>query len=125
MVVVSIDKRFPGHARKVMYALWGMGQMSFAKSIMVVDSDVNVQDLSEVAWRCGNNVDPARDVVITEGPLDVLEHASSIPAYGGKMGIDATRPWKEEGFDREWPEDIEMAPEVKALVERRWKEYGL
>ena len=125
MVVVSIDKRFPGHARKVMYALWGMGQMSFVKSIFVVDKDVDVQDLSEVAWRCGNNVDPKRDVVITEGPLDVLEHASSLPAYGGKMGIDATRPWKEEGFDREWPEDIAMSPEIRSLVDKRWSEYGL
>ena len=125
MVVVSINKSFPGHARKVMYALWGMGQMSNVKSIIVVDKDVNVQNLSEVAWRCGNNVDPARDVVIVEGPLDVLEHASRIPAYGGKMGIDATRPWKSEGFEREWPEDMSMAPEIKALVTKRWKEYGL
>jgi len=124
MVVVSINKSFPGHARKVMYALWGMGQMSNVKSIIVVDKDVNVQNLSEVAWRCGNNVDPKRDVVIVEGPLDVLEHASAIPAYGGKMGIDATRPWKSEGFEREWPEDMHMSPEVKALVSKRWKEYG-
>jgi 4-hydroxy-3-polyprenylbenzoate decarboxylase len=125
MVVVSIDKRFPGHARKVMYALWGMGQMSFAKMIVVVDKGVNVQDLSEVAWRVGNNVDPKRDVVILEGPLDVLEHASAIPAYGGKMGIDATKTWPSEGFNRVWPPDIVMDQSVKDMVTRRWKEYGL
>jgi len=124
MVVVSIDKRYPGHARRVMYALWGMGQMSFTKMVVVVDREVDVQNASEVIWRIGNNVDPKRDVVIVEGPLDVLEHASDIPAYGGKMGIDATKKWKSEGFQREWPDEIAMSEEVKRLVERRWKEYG-
>ncbi len=125
IAIVSIDKRYPGHARKVMYALWGMGQMSFTKMIVVVDSWVNVQDPSEVVWRIGNNVDPKRDVVILEGPLDVLEHASDIPAYGGKLGIDATKKWPSEGFQRQWPEDIEMSEEIKKLVDNRWKEYGL
>ncbi len=125
IAVVSIEKRYPGHARKVMYALWGMGQMSFTKMIVVVDAWVNVQDPSEVVWRIGNNVDPRRDVVILEGPLDVLEHASRIPAYGGKMGIDATKKWPSEGFDREWPDEIEMSPEIKRLVDERWKDYGL
>lgn len=125
MVVVSIDKRFPGHARKVMYALWGLGQMSNVKMIVVVDKHVNVQDLSEVAWRVGNNVDAKRDVVIVEGPLDVLEHASPIPAFGGKMGIDATKKWPSEGFHRHWPPDIVMSDDVKEMVTRRWKEYGL
>lgn len=124
MCVVSIDKRFPGHARKVMYALWGMGQMSFTKYIVVVDKGVNVHDLSEVAWRVGNNTDPKRDSVIVEGPLDVLEHASPIPAFGGKMGIDATKKLPSEGFAREWPPDIEMLREIKKLVDERWKEYG-
>ncbi len=124
MVLVSIDKRFPGHAKKVMHAIWGMGQMSFTKMIVVVDKWVDVQDASEVAWRVGNNVDPKRDVLITEGPLDVLEHASSIPAYGGKMGIDATKKLPSEGFTREWPPDIEMSLEIKKLVDERWKEYG-
>jgi 4-hydroxy-3-polyprenylbenzoate decarboxylase len=125
IAVVSIDKRYPGHSRKVMYALWGMGQMSFTKMIVVVDKWVDVQDLSEVVWRIGNNVDPKRDVVIVEGPLDVLEHASDIPAYGGKLGIDATKKLPSEGFKRKWPPDIVMSPEIKALVDRRWKEYGL
>jgi 4-hydroxy-3-polyprenylbenzoate decarboxylase len=125
LAVVSIDKRFPGHARKVMYALWGMGQMSFVKMIVVVDRWVDVQDLSEVLWRIGNNVDAKRDVVILEGPLDVLEHASDIPAYGGKMGIDATKKLPSEGFRREWPPDIVMSAEIKRLVEERWKQYGI
>ena len=125
MAIVSIDKRYPGHARKVMYALWGMGQMSFVKMIIVVDAGVDVQDLSQVLWRVGNNIDPRRDVVIVEGPLDVLEHASQIPAYGGKMGIDATKKTAREGFTRQWPDDIEMTEEIKRLVESRWTEYGL
>jgi 4-hydroxy-3-polyprenylbenzoate decarboxylase len=124
IAVVSIEKRYPGHARKVMYALWGMGQMSFVKMIVVVDKGVDVQDPSEVIWRIGNNVDAKRDVVIVEGPLDVLEHASDIPAYGGKMGIDATKKLPSEGFRREWPPDIAMSADIKRLVEERWKQYG-
>jgi 4-hydroxy-3-polyprenylbenzoate decarboxylase len=124
IAIVSIDKRFPGHARKVMYALWGMGQMSFTKAIVIVDSWVDVQNLSEVVWRMGNNVDPKRDIVIVEGPLDVLEHASDIPAYGGKIGIDATKKIPSEGFHRSWPDDISMSEEIKRLVTERWKEYG-
>lgn len=124
MAFVSIDKRYPGHARKAMYALWGMGQMSFTKMIVVLDSWVDVQNLSEVLWRIGNNVDPKRDVVILEGPLDVLDHSSDIPAYGGKMGIDATKKHTSEGFKRPWPDDIVMSEEIKRLVESRWKEYG-
>lgn len=125
IALISIDKRYPGHARKVMYALWGMGQMSFTKMIVIVDKWVNVQDTSEVVWRIGNNVDPQRDVVILEGPLDVLEHASRIPAYGGKLGIDATKKIPAEGFTREWPDDIVMDKEIVDLVDRKWKEYGL
>jgi 4-hydroxy-3-polyprenylbenzoate decarboxylase len=124
IAIVSIDKRYPGHARRVMYALWGMGQMSFTKMIVIVDKEVDVQNPGEVIWKIGNNVDPKRDVVIVEGPLDVLEHASNIPAYGGKMGIDATKKWKSEGFLREWPDEIVMSEEIKRLVEKRWKEYG-
>jgi 4-hydroxy-3-polyprenylbenzoate decarboxylase len=124
IAIVSIDKRYPGHARRVMYAVWGMGQMSFTKMIVVVDKEVDVQNPSEVIWKIGNNVDPKRDIVIVEGPLDVLEHASDIPTYGGKMGIDATKKWKSEGFKREWPDEIVMSDEIKQLVDRRWKEYG-
>jgi 4-hydroxy-3-polyprenylbenzoate decarboxylase len=107
-----------------MYALWGMGQMSFTKMIVVVDKEVDIQNPSEVVWKIGNNVDPKRDIVLVEGPLDVLEHASDIPAYGGKMGIDATKKWRSEGFLREWPDEIVMSEEIKRLVESRWKEYG-
>jgi 4-hydroxy-3-polyprenylbenzoate decarboxylase len=124
LAVISIDKRYPGHARKVMYALWGMGQMSFTKAMVIVDKSVDVQNLSEVVWRMGNNVDPKRDTVIVEGPLDVLEHASDIPAYGGKIGIDATKKWPSEGFNREWPDEIVMSEDIKKLVTERWKEYG-
>ena len=124
IAIVSIDKRYPGHARRVMYALWGMGQMSFTKMIVVVDRWVDVQNPGEVIWRIGNNVDPKRDIVIVEGPLDVLEHASDIPSYGGKMGIDATKKWKSEGFLREWPDEIVMSEDIKSLVDKRWKEYG-
>jgi 4-hydroxy-3-polyprenylbenzoate decarboxylase len=121
---LSIDKRYPGHARKVMSAVWGLGLLMFTKFVVVFDADVDVQNLSEVLWRIGNNVDPRRDTMIVEGPVDALEHASPIPHYGSKMGIDATRKWASEGFPREWPEDIRMAGDVVDLVTRRWKEYG-
>ena len=123
-VIVSIKKEYPGHARKVASALWGMGQMMFAKVIIVVEDEVDVQNLSEVAWRALGNTDLERDIFFTKGPLDVLDHSSPVALYGSKMGIDATRKWKEEGHERPWPEEIKMSDEVKALVTRRWKEYG-
>jgi 4-hydroxy-3-polyprenylbenzoate decarboxylase len=122
---VSIKKSYPRHAFKVMNAIWSLPQMMLTKFIIVVDSGVNVQNTSEVLWKVFNNVDPKRDSLITEGPLDVLDHSSSTPYYGFKMGLDATRKWKEEGCEREWPDDIEMSEEVKRLVDRRWSEYGL
>lgn len=125
LVVVSIKKAYPGHARKVMSALWGMGQMMFAKTIVVVDSWVNVQDMSEVWWRVWNNIDPKRDTMIAEGPVDALDHASPLPCYGSKIGIDATQKWASEGHTREWPGDIVMSPEIKELVTKRWSAYGL
>jgi 4-hydroxy-3-polyprenylbenzoate decarboxylase len=103
IVLVSIDKRYPGHARKIMNAFWGLGQLMFSKTIVVVDKDVNVQDVSEVAWIAGTHVDPQRDIQFTRGPMDDLENASDLPAFGSKMGIDATRKWPSEGFMREWP----------------------
>jgi len=124
-VLVSIKKSFPGHARKVMNSLWGMGQMMFAKYIVVVDESVNVQNVSEVMWKVFNNADPRRDTMIVEGPLDVLDHSAPLPLYGSKMGIDATRKWPEEGHTREWPEDIVMSPDIKALVTKKWSEYGI
>lgn len=124
VALFSIDKRYPGHARKVMSAVWGMGLLMFSKFVVVFDADVNIQDPSEVVWRIGNNVDPRRDTMIVDGPVDALEHASPIPHYGSKMGIDATRKWASEGFAREWPEDIRMDGDIVELVTRRWKEYG-
>jgi 4-hydroxy-3-polyprenylbenzoate decarboxylase len=123
-VIVSIKKRYPGHARKVMCALWGLGLMMLAKLIIVVDEDVNVQDVSEVMWRVFNNIDAGRDVMIVEGPLDALDHASPLPHFGSKMGIDATRKGPAEGYQRQWPGDIVMSEKVKGLVDWKWKSYG-
>ena len=125
LVIVSVRKEYPGHAQKVMYGLWGMGLMSLAKAIVVVDANVNVHDLSEVAWRVTNNMDPAQDILFTTGPLDDLDHASPTPKFGSKIGIDATNKGPMDGRMREWPPDIVMAPEVVALVDRKWAEYGL
>jgi 4-hydroxy-3-polyprenylbenzoate decarboxylase len=103
LVLVSIDKRYPGHARKIMNAFWGLGQLMFSKTIIVVDKDVNVQDLSQVAWIVGTHYDPLRDIQMTKGPVDDLDDAADLPAFGGKMGIDATRKWASEGYTRNWP----------------------
>ncbi|MGB9823236.1 menaquinone biosynthesis decarboxylase [Thermodesulfovibrio sp.] len=122
--IVSIKKQYPGHGKKIIHGLWGMGQMMFSKLIIVVDEDVNVQDLSTTAWKVLNNVDWQRDVIISQGPVDELDHASSMPRFGGKMGIDATRKTREEGMMRDWPEEITQAEEIKELVTKRWHEYG-
>jgi 4-hydroxy-3-polyprenylbenzoate decarboxylase len=122
--IVSIRKAFPGHARKVMHALWGLGMLSLTKSVVVVDEHVNVHDYAEVFFYVGANVDPKRDVVITEGPLDHLDHAPTLQFVGGKIGIDATAKGPAEGA-RPWPPEIEMTPEIRALVDRRWGEYGI
>jgi 4-hydroxy-3-polyprenylbenzoate decarboxylase len=103
LVIVSIDKRYPGHARKIMNAFWGLGQLMFSKTIVVVDKDVNVHDVSQVAWIVGTHYDPLRDIQMTKGPVDDLDDAADLPAYGGKMGIDATRKWASEGYARTWP----------------------
>jgi 4-hydroxy-3-polyprenylbenzoate decarboxylase len=124
-VLVSINKSYPGHARKIMNALWGMGQMMFAKYIIVVDKDVNVQNFSEVLWKVFNNADPKRDTMIVEGPLDVLDHSAPLPLFGSKMGIDATKKWPGEGHMREWPNDIVMSKDIIELVNTKWSEYGL
>ena len=125
LAFVSIDKRYAGHARKVMHALWGLGQMMFFKVIVVFDSDVNVQDRAEVLWRLGNNIDPRRDTLFVDGPVDALDHAAPMPRYGSKMGIDATRKWPEEGFTRPWPDVIEMESAVKEKVDALWSRLGL
>jgi 4-hydroxy-3-polyprenylbenzoate decarboxylase len=122
--LVSIRKSYPGHAQKVMHAIWGLGLLSLTKSVVVVDEWVDVHDYEEVFFRVCANVDPKRDVLLSEGPLDHLDHAPSLQFYGGKLGIDATHKGPAEGA-RPWPEEIVMSPEVSALVDRRWAEYGL
>jgi 4-hydroxy-3-polyprenylbenzoate decarboxylase len=123
LAIVSIRKSFPGHARKVMNALWGLGLLSLTKGIVVVDEHVDVHDYAQVLFYAGANVDPKRDVVIGEGPLDHLDHAPTLQFLGGKIGIDATAKSPAEGA-REWPPEIEMTDEVRELVDRRWGEYG-
>ena len=124
LMIVSIRKRYPGHARKIMHGVWGLGQAMFTKVIVVVDDDVNVQDLREVAWKALNHIDPERDIEFVMGPTDVLDHSSRLMGYGSHMGVDATKKWKSEGFDRPWPDELKMNPEIRDLVTKRWKEYG-
>ena len=125
LVIVSIKKRYPGQARKVMYALWGLGLMMLAKNILVVSEHVDVQNLPEVAWRATGNVDPKRDIVVVDGPTDDLDHAALRHRFGGKMGIDATEKTADDGIGQPWPAEITMSEEIRALVTRRWQEYGL
>ena len=124
LLIVSIKKHYPGHARKMMHALWGMGQAMYTKVIVVVDEDVNIRDLSNLTWKVLNNIDPERDTEFVMGPTETLDHASRSFTYGSKMGIDATRKWKEEGFNRDWPDESKMSSEIAELVKKRWKEYG-
>ena len=123
--IVSIKKKYPAHGKKVMNAIWGMGQMMFTKYIIVVDDDINIHDLSEVAFHVFANTDPKRDSLITEGPTDILDHAPDVMAITGKMGLDATRKWKSEGYTREWPKEMVMDDKTKELVKKRWGEYNL
>jgi 4-hydroxy-3-polyprenylbenzoate decarboxylase len=123
-VIVSVRKAFPGHARKVMHAIWGLGMLSLSKAVVVVDEHVNVHDYEEVFFYVGANVDPKRDIVLSEGPLDHLDHAPTLQFVGGKIGIDATAKGPEEGA-RPWPDEIRMTDEIRELVDRRWQEYGI
>ena len=123
-VIVSMRKAYPGHARKVISAIWGLGLLSLTKCVVVVDEHVNVHDYEEVFFKVCANVDPERDIVIVKGPLDQLDHAPTLEAYGGKMGIDATHKGPAEGT-RPWPDEIEMSAGVRSLVDSRWQEYGI
>jgi 4-hydroxy-3-polyprenylbenzoate decarboxylase len=125
LAIISIKKEYPAHARKVMHALWGLGQMMFTKTLIVVDHDVNVHDLSEVTWVAGNHIDPKRDVVVVDGPVDVLDHAAPIMGYGSKIGLDATRKWRSEGFEREWPEAVVMDERTKKYIDSIWDKLGI
>lgn len=123
LAIVSIRKRYPGHAKKVMFALWSMGMLSLTKVVIVVDDDVNVHDMREVIWAVTTRFDPSKDVVIIpDSPIDALDHSTYRPSLGGKLGIDATKKWKEEGYEREWPEVVEMDEEVKRRVDAIWDE---
>jgi 4-hydroxy-3-polyprenylbenzoate decarboxylase len=124
-VIVSVAKRYPKHAMKVMNAIWGAGLLSLCKLVVVVDDDCDVHDYREVAFRAFGNVDYAHDVLLTTGPVDHLDHASYQQFWGGKLGIDATRKLPGEGYHRGWPEEMRMSPEVIGTVDRRWQEYGL
>ena len=121
LMIVSIKKSYPGQARKVMNAIWSLGQAMFTKCIVVVDEDVDVQDIADVTLKVFNHIDPERDIQFTLGPVDSLDHASRLPNYGSKMGIDATRKWASEGFTRPWPDEIVMDSKTKALVDTKWK----
>ena len=125
LILVAIRKSYPGHARKVMHAIWGLGQAMFSKCIVVVDEDVDVQNVREVAWKALNNIDPERDIQFVMGPVDSLDHSSRLANYGSKMGVDATRKWPQEGFTRPWPNVIRMSPEVQSRVDELWKKAGL
>jgi 4-hydroxy-3-polyprenylbenzoate decarboxylase len=121
LMIVSIRKSYPGQARKVMNAIWSLGQAMFTKCILVVDEDVNVQDVADVTLKVLNNIDPERDIQFTMGPVDSLDHAARLANYGSKMGIDATRKWSTEGFARPWPDEIAMDAKTRALVDGKWK----
>ncbi len=125
LMIVSIRKSYAGQARKVMSAIWSLGQAMFTKCVIVVDEDCDVQDVAEVTLRVTNNIDPERDIQFTMGPIDSLDHASRLPNYGSKMGIDATRKWAAEGFQRPWPPMIEMDRSTKERVDAIWKKLGL
>ncbi|PKQ20700.1 MAG: menaquinone biosynthesis decarboxylase [Actinobacteria bacterium HGW-Actinobacteria-6] len=124
-VIFQIKKEFAGQAFRVMNFAWSMGQMMFTKFVIVVDEDVDCHDYSQVAWRCFNNVDPSRDILVSKGPLDRLDHSSNLQSFGYKMGIDATRPVENEGHDRGWPDALEMTAEVKERIDSVWGSLGL
>ena len=125
LMIVAIRKSYPGHARKVMNAIWSLGQAMFTKVIVVVDHDVDVQNPSEVVWKALCAIDPQRDIEFVLGPVDTLEHASRFQDYGSKMGVDATRKWPSEGFSRPWPDEICMDSVTKKRIDSLWKSLGL
>ncbi len=125
LCVVSIRKSYPHHARKIAHAIWGAGQMMFTKAIVVVDADVNVHDHEEVAWRVLANMDPKRDFSFSDGPSDQLCHSGDVPCFGGKVAIDATGKWREEGYQRDWPEVCASDAATLRTLDARWSEYGV
>jgi 4-hydroxy-3-polyprenylbenzoate decarboxylase len=125
LMIVAIRKSYPGHARKIMNAIWSLGQAMFTKVIVVVDHDVDVHDYREVVWKTLCAIDPERDVQFNFGPMDTLDHAARLQDFGSKMGIDATRKWAAEGFARPWPDEILMNEETKKKVDAIWKRLEL
>ena len=126
LVVLSMRKDYPGHPQKVMNAIWGTGQIMFTKGVVIVDADIDPHDLNEVLFRLTSNVDPRRDILFSEGPLDVLDHSSDRFAFGSKVGIDATRKNQPfDGFPREWPRDLLFPEQILDRIGRRWKDFGL
>ena len=125
LMLVAIRKRYPAHARKVMSAIWGLGQAMLSKCIVVLDEGTNLRNYGEVLWKTLNHIDPERDIQFTLGPVDSLDHASRLPNFGSKMGVDATRKWPEEGFAREWPDEIVMSEETTRRIDELWLELGL
>jgi len=124
LIVVSIKKRYPGHPFKVCYGLWGLGLMMLTKAIVIVDEEVDVQDLSGVAWRVLGNVDWRRDTIIVDGPVDQLDHSAIRDSFGGKIGIDATTKSTADGHGRGWPKDLVMSEAIRHLVDQKWARYG-
>ncbi len=125
LMIVAIRKSYPAHARKVMNAIWGLPGAMFTKCLVVVDHDVDVHNLREVTWKALNHIDPERDIQFVLGPVDQLEHASRLPNFGSKMGVDATHKWASEGFARPWPDEIVMDAETRKLVDDKWSSLGL
>ena len=121
LMIVAIKKSYPGQARKIMNAIWSLGQAMFTKVVVVVDHDVNVQDSREVVWKALCAIDPERDIQFVLGPVDTLDHAARRQDFGSKMGIDATRKWPEEGYYGRWPDEIKMDSATKNRVERIWE----
>ncbi|MCX8012332.1 MAG: UbiD family decarboxylase, partial [Desulfobacterota bacterium] len=125
LAIVSIKKTYPGQGKKIMQSLWGIGQMMLTKILIVVEDEIDIHNIKQLSWYVLSNIDPQRDLVFWHGPLDQLDHASNFPAYGSKIGIDATRKWKEEGYNRQWPEMITMSPEVKKRIDEIWNQLGI
>jgi 4-hydroxy-3-polyprenylbenzoate decarboxylase len=126
LAIISIRKRYPGQAKKVMMGLWGMGQLALTKMFIVVDDDVNVQNMDEVIWAVTARTDPKRDVMMVDNaPTDTLDPASPLLNLGSKLGIDATNKWKEEGYNREIQQLAQVDDNTRSYVDRRWQEYWL
>ncbi|MHB8754407.1 MAG: menaquinone biosynthesis decarboxylase [Candidatus Acidiferrales bacterium] len=125
LMIVAIRKSYPGHARKIMNAIWSLGQAMFTKVIVVVDHDVDIHNPREVVWKTLCAIDPERDIAFVLGPVDTLEHAARMQDFGSKMGIDATRKWASEGFARPWPDEIRMDSATKSRVDELWKTLGI